>query len=157
MSLRFLLYLAQVCFQVFLLELVLNSALTGFIPQMMPFEIPNSTLAMQLLSKTNAQALVHASDKTEQILKTGTNLYHFENVNFAHVLETDVEHIPLPVLPEASADAIIYMYHTSGSISGIPKVVPIMNKWLATIERKSGKTFRREVNPGQSQDIWSWT
>ncbi|KZP27573.1 acetyl-CoA synthetase-like protein [Athelia psychrophila] len=128
----------------------------GFIPQMMPFEMPNSTLALSLLAKTDAQAIVHSSEKTEAILDTGTKLHRFEDVNFAHVLEVDVAHIPLPVLPEAKPESIVWLYHTSGSVSGIPKVVPIMNKWLASIEHKSGKTFPRNGLPGESQDTWNW-
>ncbi|KZP19040.1 acetyl-CoA synthetase-like protein [Athelia psychrophila] len=122
----------------------------GFIPQTVPFVIPNATLVLSLLAKTNAQAIVHAADKTEAILETGTKLYHFEEVNFAHVMEDTVAHIPLPVLPEATPETILYIEHSSGSISGIPKVVPIMNKWMATIERKSGKAFRSQVLPGQT-------
>ncbi|KZP27584.1 acetyl-CoA synthetase-like protein [Athelia psychrophila] len=128
----------------------------GFIPQMMPFEMPNSTLVLSLLAKTDAQAIIHSAEKTEAILETGTKLHRFEDVNFAHVLEADVAHIPLPVLPEAKPESIIWLYHTSGSVSGIPKVVPIMNKWLASIEHKSGKTFPRRGIPGESQDTWNW-
>lgn len=123
---------------------------------MMPFEIPNASLALALFSKTDAQAIVHASDKAGGILETGSKIFLFEDVHFSRVLEEDVAHIPLPVLPEATPESTIYIFHSSGSVSGIPKVVPIMNKWMATIERKYGKTFRRQVLPGQSQDTWTW-
>lgn len=88
-----------------------------------------------------------------QCLETGTKLHLFENVNPVHILIEDVAHISLLILPEATPESIVYVYHTIGSVFE----VPILNKRMASVERKRGKTFRKQVLPGQSQDIWNWT
>ncbi|KZP05546.1 hypothetical protein FIBSPDRAFT_940420 [Athelia psychrophila] len=72
---------------------------------------------------------------------------------FALSRAEDVAHISLLILPEATPESIVYVYHTIGSVFE----VPILNKRMASVERKRGKTFRKQVLPGQSQDIWNWT
>ena len=127
----------------------------GFIPQMFGFELPNTRIVFELLSKYDGKAIVHDPAKTAPLLASKTSLPCHIAIDYLSVADTDVVDMELPELPEAKPEDFTFIYHSSGSVSGIPKVVPTTNKWLSTIEKKSGPAFC--IGDFETQDVYIWT
>ncbi|KIJ57306.1 hypothetical protein M422DRAFT_198731 [Sphaerobolus stellatus SS14] len=127
----------------------------GFIPQMFGFELPDTRIVFKLLAKYDGKALIHDPAKTQLRRRSLTLLPCFTAVDYTAVTEADVAHLPLPALPHASPEDYTFIYHSSGSVSGMPKVVPNTNKWLSTIQYKSPAAFA--IGNFEGQDVYLWT
>ena len=71
--------------------------------------------------------------------------------------EEDIEDstYPVPALPAVvNGDDKVFVFHTSGSTSGSPKLVPCSYRWLDTIIRKAGQVSKPR-NPSR-QDVTVW-
>ncbi|KAF8523945.1 hypothetical protein BU17DRAFT_85424 [Hysterangium stoloniferum] len=127
----------------------------GFVPQMFGFELPNTRLVFQLLSRYQGKAFIHDHAKSELLRDSGTDVPCHTAVHYSTISDADVANIRLPELPPASDEDFTFIYHTSGSVSGIPKVVPKTNKWLSTIQHKSAAAFA--IGDYDTQDVYIWT
>ncbi|KAJ4248146.1 hypothetical protein NW762_012916 [Fusarium torreyae] len=82
----------------------------------------------RLLDQTKAVALVY-EPSFESILENSP-LPSYSKVDFLSE-QNEWKQLPLPALWESSNEEDVMMiYHTSGSTSGIPKLVPITSEWL---------------------------
>ena len=127
----------------------------GFIPQMFSVELSNTRIIFELLSKYDGRSIVHDPAMTALLVKSQTTLPCHTAVDYHSVTDLDVADLELPELPVAEPEDIIFIYHSSGSVSGTPKVVPRTNKWMSTIEKKSGSAFC--IGDFASQDVYTWT
>ncbi|KAF8522637.1 acetyl-CoA synthetase-like protein [Hysterangium stoloniferum] len=127
----------------------------GFIPQMFGFELPNVPLILQLLSRYEGKAMIHDPAKTELLRDSDTNIPCHTAITYSTISDADVAHIDLPKFPSADPDDFIFIYLSSGSVSGIPKVVPLTNRWLSTIQHKSAPAFA--IGDYDTQDVYIWT
>ena len=126
-----------------------------FIPQMFGFELPNTRIVFELLAKYSGKAIIHASDKTALLRESGTTLPCYVATDYTTITDSDIAAFPLPDLPAADPEDFTFIYHSSGSVSGMPKVVPNTNRWLSTIQHKSAGAFCIGDYPGQ--DVYVWT
>jgi len=122
---------------------------------MFGFELPNTRLVFTLLAKYNGKAMVHHLEKTSTLLESKTSIPCYVAADYTTITESNVAHIHLPPLPAASPEDWTFIYHSSGSVSGMPKVVPNTNKWLSTIQYKSPGAFA--IGDFEGQDVYLWT
>ncbi|KAJ7437151.1 hypothetical protein B0H11DRAFT_2362510 [Mycena galericulata] len=97
----------------------------GYIPQLFSLRLPNADVILELLTKTRARALIY-EDLFESALQTWPlPIYRAVDVD---------NHVPSPA---AQNQEIAFYFHTSGSTSGSPKLVPCSYRWLDSTIRKS--------------------
>ncbi|KAJ7126458.1 hypothetical protein C8R43DRAFT_897871 [Mycena crocata] len=123
----------------------------GYIPQLFSLRLPNADVILELLTKTGAKALVY-EDLFESALRTWPiPIYRAAAIELA----VGRSHFDLPPLPAAQNHEIAFYFHTSGSTSGSPKLVPCSYKWLDMTVRKSYQICAPR-SPGREQDIAIW-
>ncbi|PIL31634.1 hypothetical protein GSI_06336 [Ganoderma sinense ZZ0214-1] len=127
-------------------------ARAGYIPQYFSLRLPNPDIIFELLEKSNGHALIYDS-------------------SYASVLD----HAPVPTFtavdartlpyPEASlspnqgstnGDDTLMIFHTSGSTSGRPKLVPVSYSWWDfALTKIHGHMKPRQPRNGR-QDVTVW-
>jgi long-subunit acyl-CoA synthetase (AMP-forming) len=91
----------------------------------------------ELLERANAKALIY--DVTfEDVLSASPVPVH----SAVAVEEGDASSETLPDVPMPRKDDTVFIFHTSGSTSGRPKLVPCSYSWLDTVIRKSSQVCR---------------
>lgn len=103
----------------------------GYIPQLFSIRLPNPVVIYELLQRAGAKALVY-------------------DVSFSNILEgcpvpshlaADARDFQmeerLPPMLDVTEDDIGFIFHTSGSTSGSPKLVPCRYRWLKNVIEKS--------------------
>ncbi|KAH9847385.1 acetyl-CoA synthetase-like protein [Lenzites betulinus] len=125
-------------------------ARAGYIPQLFSLRMPNPDVVYELLQRAEARALVF--DPAYQSIVTNCPVPAEPAVD---VCAIDVTDAPLPALwVPSNADEIVMIYHTSGSTSGSPKLVPCTAAWVtATVSKAAHVT--RPHNP-KRQDVTVW-
>ncbi|RGP73120.1 4-hydroxybenzoate benzoate ligase [Fusarium longipes] len=121
-----------------LLSLSLQRA--GFVPQLFSIRISNPSLVYKLLSSSNAEALIY--DPICEPLVEACPLSKFS---------TDAvlgrEYPPGLQLntttTSSNGDQVLVIFHTSGSTSGLPKLVPQTVRWMDCLIRK-----HKHINDG---------
>ena len=119
----------------------------GHIPQMFSLRLPNPIVIFELLQKTGARALV-----CEPSFCVDLSGCPVPNYSAMQVRDQDVPDVALPPLRiDYSASDPVFIFHTSGSTGGRPKLVPCNRQWLDNIVAKS-KQFA-QVRSTQGQDV----
>lgn len=102
----------------------------------------NPSVVYELLEKSKAVALIHEPDFHSMLQNSPLPTFPAEDILSIDLLEQ----LPLPTVFEPSeAEDIMLIYHTSGSTSGTPKLVPITAKWLDYLIGLSG-TYESRYN-----------
>jgi len=92
----------------------------GYVPQMFSMRLPNPIVIFEMLQKAGGRALV--CEPSFEVDLSGCPVPNYPAIQ---VHEQDVEGIALPPLrTDHSASDLVFILHTSGSTSGIPKLVP---------------------------------
>ncbi|KAJ7887494.1 hypothetical protein B0H14DRAFT_3430546 [Mycena olivaceomarginata] len=105
----------------------------GFIPQLFSLRLPNADVILELLTKTGARALIY-EDLFESALRTWPlHIYRATTIE----LLAGRSSIDLPPVPAVQNHEIAFYFHTSGSTSGSPKLVPCSYRWLESTIHKS--------------------
>ncbi|KAJ7581169.1 hypothetical protein C8J56DRAFT_1057168 [Mycena floridula] len=108
----------------------LGISAAGYIPQLFSVYWSHSQLVFNMLLTSGAKALVLDSTVAEDIQGCPT---------------IDISTIDIPALPETSGkrlysghssfqavkNDVVFMMHTSGSTSGVPKIIPWTNRWIS--------------------------
>ncbi|KAM5363911.1 hypothetical protein ACJZ2D_011763 [Fusarium nematophilum] len=102
----------------------------GFVPQLISLRMTDPSVTYELAIKAQAAALIHDVVFTPMLKSSPVPAFAAGNV-----LDTPgLEKLPLPPLqPSSDAEEVVMIYHTSGSTSGIPKLVPITVKWIDNV------------------------
>jgi len=87
------------------------------------------------LHRANAKALVYAQTFESVLLNSPVPIHPAAFGASA----SDADSVQLPPLSPAQADETVFIFHTSGSTSGSPKLVPCSYRWLNTVVDKSGQ------------------
>ncbi len=122
----------------------------GYIPQLFSLRLPNPDVVYELLQRAHAKALIYETSFANTVsdcpLPTHVAL---------EVREEDVEGAVLPPREDpVNGDDIVVIFHTSGSTSGSPKLVPCNYTWLDAMISKAYHTTTPK-NIGR-QDISVW-
>ncbi|KAF9460787.1 hypothetical protein BDZ94DRAFT_1265122 [Collybia nuda] len=119
----------------------------GYIPQLFSLRLPNPEIIYELLDQANAKALIY--DSTVFANLDGCSLPTYQ----ASFPEESNANGSLADIALGEND-LAFIFHTSGSTSGSPKLVPCSYGWLNGVVLKSGKVS----HPGASgrQDVTVW-
>jgi len=119
----------------------------GYIPQMFSLRLPNPIVIFELLQKTGARALV--CEPSFCVDLSGCPVLTYSAIK---IREQDVADVALPPLRiDYSASDLVFIFHTSGSTSGRPKLVPCNRRWLDNVVTKSKQLA--QVRSTQGQDV----
>ncbi|KAJ7771150.1 hypothetical protein DFH07DRAFT_1001597 [Mycena maculata] len=122
----------------------------GYIPQLFSLRLPNADVILELLTKTRARALVY-EDLFESALRTWPlPVYRAAAVDVV----VGPSFLELPRLAPAQNHEIAFYFHTSGSTSGSPKLVPCSYGWLDTTIRKSHQLCAPRQQDRQDVSTW---
>ncbi|KAL0072078.1 hypothetical protein AAF712_001001 [Marasmius tenuissimus] len=121
----------------------------GYIPQLFSLRLPNPDVIYELLQKAQAKALV-CDPAFHSVLQDSSLPVHLA----LPASEIDLSSEPLPDVPVPDNDDIAFLFHTSGSTSGSPKLVPCSYRWLdATLVKSSQVALPRDLS---RQDVVTW-
>lgn len=118
----------------------------GYIPQLFSLRLPNPVVIYELLQGANAKALIY--DATFESVLNDCPVPAHSAVYDSSGSSTEE---PLPAISTVSGDETVFIFHTSGSTSGRPKLVPCSYAWLDTVVRKSEQICKPQ-NPNR-QDV----
>lgn len=121
----------------------------GYIPQLFSIRLPNPDVVLELLRKQNARALIYAPEFAHATS-------NFPLSAFLAIGKDEMEPCleELPPLSPKSGGQTVFVFHTSGSTSGSPKLVPCSQRWLSTAASKA-KLICAPRDP-QRQDVTTW-
>ncbi|PSR75926.1 hypothetical protein PHLCEN_2v8840 [Hermanssonia centrifuga] len=122
----------------------------GYIPQLFSLRLPNPDVVYELLQRAHAKALIYepsfANTVSDCPLPTHVAL---------EVREEDVEGAVLPPREDpVNGDDIVVIFHTSGSTSGSPKLVPCNYTWLDAMISKAYHTTKPKNTGRQDVSVW---
>lgn len=130
---------------------IYSIARAGYIPQLFSLRLPNPDVIFELLAKSNGRALIFDTTFNVPAASSGVSTH----------MATDVRGVPvddsvsLPsVVREVEGDETVIIFHTSGSTSGRPKLVPCSYRWLDMALYKSAQCTVPQ-NP-KRQDVTVW-
>ena len=124
----------------------------GYIPQLFSIRLPNPEVVYELLSKANARALL-VDPSFEGLLRGCPVPTHRAATT---IYDIDSHEAPLPSLPTLGGDDTVFIFHTSGSTSGMPKLVPCSLSWLDSAVTKSRQISTPSGRTERNQDITVW-
>ena len=110
-------------------------ARAGYIPQLFSLKLPNPEIIYELLQKANAKALVFEPTYTPDLSSC-----HVPTHAAADVRGRDLSGSTVPLMTDLTTvkgtDTVV-IFHTSGSTSGCPKLIPCSYSWLTNILGKA--------------------
>lgn len=104
----------------------------GYIPQLFSIRLPNPIVIYELLCRAGARALVY-DVSFSNILGDCPVPTHLAS----DVRGLDLRGVPLPPILSVTQEDIGFIFHTSGSTSGSPKLVLCRYRWLLNVVEKS--------------------
>ncbi|KXN89924.1 hypothetical protein AN958_04928 [Leucoagaricus sp. SymC.cos] len=121
----------------------------GFTPQLFSLRLPSPVVIYELLARADAKALIYEATFAASV--TDCPVPAHLAVRSDTIPESPYSLSPLPPITEQD---VAFVFHTSGSTSGSPKLVPCNYRWIATSLTKS----RQLSTPGNKnqQDVTVW-
>ncbi|EJF66994.1 acetyl-CoA synthetase-like protein [Dichomitus squalens LYAD-421 SS1] len=127
-------------------------ARAGYIPQYFSLRLPNPDIIFELLEKSNGRALIYDSSYA-------STLSHAPVPTFVAI---DARTLPDPEvsLPpnraSTNGEDTLMIFHTSGSTSGRPKLVPVSYSWWDFILAKIHEHMKPSPARNGRQDVTVW-
>lgn len=122
----------------------------GYVPQLFSIRLPNPDVVLELLTKAGAKALIF--DSQFQSLTASFPLPVHLAIEKRDMASFQYD---LPLMrSNSNPNKPVFVFHTSGSTSGSPKLVPCNARWLDAIVAKA-KVTSTPTNP-RVQDVSSW-
>ncbi|KAF5344416.1 hypothetical protein D9758_015473 [Tetrapyrgos nigripes] len=121
----------------------------GYIPQPLTL-VPTATFITQLLQESGSKAVIY--EPFYAVTSAELDIRKFETLS--SVPSLSVSDIVLPEALDVQAEDIAIFFHTSGSTSGKPKIVPGTDRWLDGLTRKSTHTISKPI--AHSPLVFSW-
>ncbi|KAI1793885.1 acetyl-CoA synthetase-like protein [Ganoderma leucocontextum] len=129
---------------------VYGIARAGYIPQLFSLRLPNPDVVYELLHRAGARALVFDPAFASIIVDCPTPAELATDLR-----SVDVSDAPLPPLwVPSQGDDIVMIYHTSGSTSGSPKLVPCSADWVNATVQKAAHVTRPHRSDRQDVTVW---
>lgn len=124
----------------------------GYVPQLFSLRLPNPVVIYELLARAGATALI-CDSVTSGFVAENSPVPVLRAPSFCDI---NPSLYPEPSLPLSSHEAseCAFIFHTSGSTSGSPKLVPCDYRWLdAAAGKASQLCMPRDSN---KQDVSTW-
>ena len=123
----------------------------GFVPQLFSLRLPNPVVVYELLNRAGAEAIIY--DPSFSTIVQNPPVPSLSAVSIDQL--TVHENQPLPRRRVvASKDDLVFVFHTSGSTSGSPKLVPCRASWVDSMVVKSAEVSQPKNE--QRQDVCTW-
>jgi len=119
----------------------------GYIPQMFSLRLPNPVVVYELLQRANAKALIYDACFESVLSECSIPTYQALKTRNIEAVNEELERIA----PIQNENDVAFIFHTSGSTSGSPKLVPCSYRWMNTVVQKSN-FISRPRNPSR-QDV----
>ncbi|KAJ3733638.1 acetyl-CoA synthetase-like protein [Lentinula guzmanii] len=135
----------------------------GYIPQLFSLRLPNPTVVYELLQKAGAKALVCdngmlsvIADRTKDSPVPIFTALPFSEISLSSESLVEEVHNSYLISEEHPVDPSerAFVFHTSGSTSGSPKLVPCNYRWLDAVARKADQLCV-PIGPN-GQDVSTW-
>ncbi|KAL0958539.1 hypothetical protein HGRIS_000679 [Hohenbuehelia grisea] len=122
----------------------------GYIPQLCSLRLDNADIIYQLLHHSAAKALIVDPSKATSLSSSPVPVYHAITTEEAALSSP----FSLPEFADPLPSDTALIFHTSGSTSGSPKLVPCSYRWLKSMFDKSYQV----LHPKSSvrKDVISW-
>lgn len=122
----------------------------GYIPQLFSLRLPNPDVIFELLAKSNGTALIFDSSFGDVEPQGSTRTFV--------AVDARAERVPKVALPPIregrNADETLTIFHTSGSTSGRPKLIPCSYAWW-DFNMAKAQAATVPHNPAR-KDVTSW-
>ncbi|OCH95765.1 acetyl-CoA synthetase-like protein [Obba rivulosa] len=129
---------------------IYGMARAGYVPQLFSLRLPNPDVIYELLQRANAKALVYEASFAPIVTDSPLPIFIAANI-----YDADVDAVPLPPLDEeVNPDDTVMIFHTSGSTSGSPKLIPCSYSWLKTIVEKAAHVSKPHNFERQDVTVW---
>ncbi|KAI0080254.1 acetyl-CoA synthetase-like protein [Panus rudis PR-1116 ss-1] len=125
-------------------------ARAGYIPQLFSLRLPNPDVIFELLQKSNGKALIYDPSFADTLSSSPIP---------AHIA-VDARSVAVPDIllpstrPDVDGEETLMIFHTSGSTSGQPKVVPCSYAWWQECLRKSAISTKPYQTHRQDVTVW---
>ncbi|KAK2595018.1 hypothetical protein QQS21_007272 [Conoideocrella luteorostrata] len=106
---------------------ILGISRAGFTPQLMSIRMPNPLVVYEILHRAGAVALIADRSFASLLMDSPFPVFFSPDLS-ARGLDALPE-LP-PLTPSLDPDHTMMIFHTSGSTSGSPKLVPLSVKWI---------------------------
>ena len=123
----------------------------GYVPQLISSQLPNAAVVFELLSKASSRALVYDRSLIGDI--HDAPLPVFASADITSLSSYQSVQLPPLRLPK-SANELSFIFHTSGSTSGSPKLVPCSYTYVAGMIAKAAFSCRPKHS--NRQDVSTW-
>lgn len=124
----------------------------GYVPQLFTINLPNPKVILELLHKADARALIH--DTRYESVLGGFALPVYPASGVSDLGHEDAGLVLKDSHVNVDMEETVFYFHTSGSTSGSPKVVPYSYRWLESAIHKSDLLTRPAR--GQRQEVTTW-
>jgi acyl-CoA synthetase (AMP-forming)/AMP-acid ligase II len=104
----------------------------GYIPQLFSLRLPNPDVIFELLDEANARALIFDPSFESVVKDSPVPAYLATTISRMAKLD-----MPSPSPSNVSPADVAFLFHTSGSTSGRPTLVPYSYRWLDSAVSKS--------------------
>ncbi|KAI0313551.1 acetyl-CoA synthetase-like protein [Amylostereum chailletii] len=122
----------------------------GYIPQLFSVRLPNPTVILELLQRAKGRALIYDPSFSSILADCSVPCYQSICVSAADPRD---ETLP-PIHAGATLDDTAFLFHTSGSTSGSPKLVPCSYGWLESAIAKSYHCSKPKVDGKRDVTVW---
>ncbi|KAI0639731.1 acetyl-CoA synthetase-like protein [Trametes polyzona] len=124
----------------------------GYIPQFFSLRLPNPDIIFELLERSNGKALIY--DDAFATVLSSNPVPTYSAVD-ARTLPLSQASLP-PNRGSTNGDDILMIFHTSGSTSGRPKLVPCTYAWWDFTLTKTWRAMKPKPAREGRQDVAVW-
>jgi acyl-coenzyme A synthetase/AMP-(fatty) acid ligase len=122
----------------------------GYVPQLFSLRLPNPDIIFELLEKSSGKALIFDSSFGSVRPRDSARTYVACDVRAEHVPSFPLS----PIREGTNGDETLMIFHTSGSTSGRPKLIPCSYAWWDFNMRKAQKATA-PYHPTR-KDVTTW-
>ena len=126
-------------------------ARAGYIPQYFSLRLPNPDIIFELLEKSNGRALIY-DPSYASVLDHPLPTYPAVDARTLPIAEATLP----PNQASVNGNDVLMIFHTSGSTSGRPKLVPVSYAWWDCALSKIHRHMRPKQSRNGRQDVTVW-
>lgn len=131
---------------------IYSIARAGYIPQYFSLRLPNPDIIFELLERSNGRALIYDSSYASVLEHNPVPTHTAVDVRNLPAVEAT---LPLN-RASTNGDDTLMIFHTSGSTSGRPKLVPVSYAWWDFALTKIHGHMRPKTVRNGRQDVTVW-